>query len=529
MGRTPSTRSRARGAAVVWMIAAIALLAAAYFGYRALQLYRANVAPALAEASKVVGAVKRLLPSYELTRDPGEVATALESILGIAPPEGYVGALGFTFSVLGKSSQIVALLPKGVPPEQVFEGGRGEIRFNAGTHTIFLAARAAAVDREKMRDDVAGMVNDAQFEPLRPVLIEAGGRRVAAYTGFAENYGTRNKLVVVFLDDGQLLHAAGPADRFDEAALVGVLAAIVTSHPANKLLYEHPQVETTVASRNDPCGIPGLPAEFDVMGISVRRGSTPLDVAIDRSGRDVAREDVVVGITPKPVVLVLMGEDPIVWNVGQAHGATIAGILAVGMHRQAVTGVPKSTRVTTYSTADGPNACPHFRVERADDWAASRRVRQLFGRGFTTFLNHKPGPHFVVGEVAGVVTHAPDVTLASVALPDHVLPGGGHGIARLVRQQAIRPATEEDVEAWIKGAAQRKGSSAGDIRRQMNWRLGRDSTYVVLQDFDLPDGLAGADSRTFIIPAGASRPGGPQGHCTFLAMDAFQCYGVGCG
>jgi hypothetical protein len=510
------------------MIAAIVLLAAAYFGYRALELYRANVAPAVAEAAKVLGAVKRWLPSYELTRDPGEIATALESILGIAPPDGYVGALGFTFSALGNSAQIVALLPQGVPPEQVFEGGRGEIRFNAGSHTIFLAARSPADDREKMRDDVAAMVNDSQFEPLRPAMIEAGGRRIAAYTGFAENYGTRNKLVFVFLDDGQLLHAAGPADRFDEAALGRVLAAMVASHPANKLLYEHPHVETTLEARNDPCGIPGLPAEFDVVAISVRRGSTPLDVAIDRSGRDVAREDVAVGITPKPVVLVLMGEDPIVWNVGQAHGATIAGILAVGMHRQVVTGVPRSTRVTTYSTADGPNACPHFRVERANDRAGARRVRELFGRGFTTLLDRKPGPHFVVGEVAGVVTHAPDITLASVALPDHVLPGGRHGIARLVRQQAIRPATEEDVEAWIKGAAQRNGHSAGDVRRQMNWRLDRNSIYVVLKDFDLPDGLAGADSRTFIIPAGASRPGGPQGHCTFLAMDGFQCYGVGC-
>lgn len=518
-----------RGGAVVWVIVVIALLAAAIFGHRALELYNTKVAPAVAQVSKAVGFVKRHLPSYGLTRDPGEVATALQSILGIAPPAGYVGAFGFKFTILDRSSQLVALLPEGVPAEQVFEGGRGEIRFNAGSHTIFIAARSAATDREAMQAEVAGMVNDAQFEPLRPVFIEAGGRRVAAYTGFAENYGTRNKLVVVFLDDGQLLHAAGPADRFDEAALGRVLAAIVAAHPANKLLYEHPPVETTVGARNDPCGIPGLPAEFDVVAISARRGSVPLDVAIDQSGQDVAREDVVVGVTPKPVVLVLMGEDPIVWNVGQAQGATIAGILAVGLHRQAVIGVPTATRVTSYSTADGPNACPHFRAERADDRVAAKRVRELFGRGFSVLLTRKPGQHFVVGEVAGAVTYAPDVTLASVTLPDHVLPGGRQGIARLVREKAIRPATEEDVEAWIRGAAGRKGRSVEEVRRQINWRVHRDSTFVVLRDFDLPNGLFGANSRTFIIPVGASRPGGPQGHCTFLTLDGFQCYGVGCG
>ena len=65
-------------------------------------------------------------------------------------------------------------------------------------------------------------------------------------------------------------------------------------------------------------------------------------------------------------------------------------------------------------------------------------------------------------------------------------------------------------------------------RSKMAWRLDKDSVYVVLADFELPDGLAGANARTFILPPGASRPIGPQGHNTFLTMDGFQCYGVGC-
>jgi len=52
--------------------------------------------------------------------------------------------------------------------------------------------------------------------------------------------------------------------------------------------------------------------------------------------------------------------------------------------------------------------------------------------------------------------------------------------------------------------------------------------YVVLKPFDLPAGLAGAAAPTFILPVGALRPGGPQGHGTFLPMENFQCYGVGC-
>ena len=158
-----------------------------------------------------------------------------------------------------------------------------------------------------------------------------------------------------------------------------------------------------------------------------------------------------------------------------------------------------------------------------------RRIRELFGRGIGTFMNRKAGGRFLVGEVNGDVAYSPDVTLNKVALGDSVLPGGTRGIERLLKQQAIRPATDEEIAAWVKGAAQRLGQPVDQYRGRINWRLRKDDTYVVLKPFDLPAGLAGANARTFILPVGAQRPGGPQGHCTFLQMENFQCYGVGCG
>jgi hypothetical protein len=146
------------------------------------------------------------------------------------------------------------------------------------------------------------------------------GKRVAAYTGTVKNYGASNKAVFVFMDEGRVFHAVGPVVSFDDLALARALAALVAAHPANELLYEHPKIDAPAAPGADPCGIPGLAGDFDVVVVSVSRGSTPLDVALDKSGHDVAREDVVVAVTPKPVVLVLMGYDPIVWNVGSDAG-----------------------------------------------------------------------------------------------------------------------------------------------------------------------------------------------------------------
>ena len=524
---------RESGGVILWIVVAIALGAAAYYGYRGLLFYRQHVAPAVAEVSKVAGALAKYVPSYQLTRDPDQIARILDGALRIAPPDDYEGAFGFSFDWMGRNrSQLVALAPKGVPASDIFEGGKGEIRFRPGRHTIFIAVRSDDTDREDMRDGIVKMVNgDAQMEALQPVFIDAGGRRVAAYVGTAESYGERNRLVFVFLDDGRLLHAVGPAGAFNDGALTRVLAALVATHPANEFLYAHANEDAIARPANDPCGIAGLPDDFDVVMLSVMRGSKPLDIAIDQSGYEVAREEVVVGSTPKPVVLVLNGYDPIVWNVGQAPGARIAGVLAVGVYRQAVTGLPKTTRMTAYSSSDGPNACRYFRPESGEANAlkpVDRRIRELFGRKIGTFRNVKGGERFVVGDVSGDVVHSPNVTLAQVALPADVLPGGQRGIDRLVKEQALRVATDAEVAAWIAGASQRTGQPADDYRRRVPG-VRNDRVYVLARDVALPAALYGANSHTFIVPPGVPVPAPEaRGHNTFLLVDGFKCTGTGC-
>ena len=221
MSDAPIARPRQAGGAILTVVLAVVLLVAAYYGYRAYSFYRENVAPVVADVAQVatsVATVAANLNPYKLTKDPAEVAAQLQASFGIAPPEGYVGAFGLNVEMLGqKHMQLVALIPQGARPSDIFEGGRNEIRFNPGTSTIFLAAQFNRSDRDEMRDAIATMVaGDGQSEPLQEVYIEAGGRKVAAYRGAVQSYGTRKTVVFVFLDDGRLFHAAGPAGSFDE-------------------------------------------------------------------------------------------------------------------------------------------------------------------------------------------------------------------------------------------------------------------------------------------------------------------------
>ncbi len=531
-------RSRQTGGAVLKALVAFLLLGLAFGVYQANSFYQAKIAPVVESVSKVAavaaGVTKAAasLNPYKITREPAEIAQKLSDSFRIAVPTGYVGAFGMDVALLGqKQSQVLALIPSTARPSDIFEGGRNEIRFNPGRNTIFLAATFNRAERDEMRDAMSRLAgSDAQSEPLQSIYIDAGGRKVAALRGNTQSYGVTNTVVFTFLDDGRRFFAVGPRDSFDEAALRGALTSLVASHPANVLFYEHPKPEVDTPPSSDPCGIPRLKTDFEVHVVSVTRGSTPLDIAIDQSGSDVFQEDVVVGATSKPVVLLLMGQSPIVWKVGQASGARIAGVLAQGNLRQAVIGLPKSVLLTTYASADGPNACRSFGPQHAEavDLPLKNRVRELFGRGIAGFHSKKASGPFLIGDVNGETAYSMDRTIESVALPDNVLPGGQKGLDRLVKQHVIRLATEKELTDWLGGAARKTGKIPSNFRGTVRWEMIYDSVYVVLKDVELPDELYGANARTFIIPPGVHDPGGPKGHNTFLRMEDFQCYGVGC-
>jgi len=523
---------RARGGvklSLLLVVLAIGGTVAFVYAYR---FYERNVAPVVSQVASVAKALNIFDP-YEFTKDPAIVRQWLFDSLRIEPPQGYHPGFGLRARVLGKElMQMTAVIPEGVPLSDVFEGGRNEIRFRPGRHTLFLAIRFGGAAPDEIQAMIAGIAGESSTSgAMSREFVEAGGRKVAVLRGTGDAHGERVAIAYVFLDDSRMLFAMGPQEGVDAAAFRNVLAAIVATHPANRLLYNHTTPEAAQAPREDPCGIAGLPADFDVVAIGVGRGSLPLDVAIDKSGRDVAQEDVVVGDTPKPVVLVLMGEDPIVWRVGRTESARIAGVLATGASRQAVIGLPASVPVTRYSREDGPNACPHFaaRDKASGEFTrADRRVKELFGRRISTFQNKKGSEHFAVGNVQGTVAFAENVKLKDVALGPDVMPGGLKGVAWLVERKRIRLATERERSAWLAGAAAAAGVPQAEFARRRHWHAFSDSVYVVLEPFELPPGLAGAHSRTFLLPPGAPMPTGDPGHCTFLHMDGFVCSGTSC-
>jgi hypothetical protein len=156
-----------------------------------------------------------------------------------------------------------------------------------------------------MRDAIAAMTGgDTKAGRLEPVTIEAGGKRVAAYRGVVESYGARNRIVMVFLDDGRLFHATG---RRTPSTSVRSSGRWRRSSPRIRPTTSSTSTRRPTRSRRRATIPAAFAASPATSAVHDQRGggSTPLDVALDQSGRDATREEVVVGATPKPIVLVL--------------------------------------------------------------------------------------------------------------------------------------------------------------------------------------------------------------------------------
>ncbi|WP_128139495.1 hypothetical protein [Janthinobacterium lividum] len=157
-------------------------------------------------------------------------------------------------------------------------------------------------------------------------------------------------------------------------------------------------------------------------------------------------------------------------------------------------------------------------------------ARRVFGRAVDKVYLSRKGK-VVIGESFDDQTElltSADVTPDSFRDQKAVLAGPA-GLADAVRKGILRVATAADVRAW--DAATRKAASAdtppvagGNLLATREIHNG----YVVLKGFELPAGLYGAHSATFIVPKGVPVPTGKLGHSRMLDYNSMQCTGALC-
>lgn len=275
-----------------------------------------------------------------------------------------------------------------------------------------------------------------------------------------------------------------------------------------------------------------LVENFSIKAVGTYNGQTPVaDIELDNSGHEVAQAEVVVNCPDQPVVLVLTAYDPTVWRVGRTEKTEIVGIMISGYHGQALIGAEKLIPLEI-STSDRKGKFGYFYAYEAGQKLLNmnKKLKKHFGREIDRFEGSQQivDGTFYVGKQPDAeekILYFNEYSVEDYNLRKKVEDpakkdrpiAGQAALDALVAENKLRPATSVDINAWVTKASAKfkRFNPALRVRTPMGTRR----TYVVLEKLELPDGLHGAHSRSFIIPDEVPFPGGPKCHNSFYWMD----------
>jgi hypothetical protein len=273
------------------------------------------------------------------------------------------------------------------------------------------------------------------------------------------------------------------------------------------------------------CTLPQPGPNVAVHAISVLRGGkeTPVQSHYTETGQI----DVFVTDQSAPVLLLLAAHDAVIWTVRVDPKARLAGIVASGYDDQVIVGPSNSVPAT--SLVFGTRQCyatlsQYFLniMSRADQEDLDSLSRLAFKRPLTSFQSERTGEAFWIGPQAkrpkSYLDQLPVIVPADFVDDHRPILFGRPALERLVKENVIRPARQEDLDAWRAVGAQKSGP------RNDQASLDLTRTYVINRFFQLPLGLSGDASTAFILPAGVSPPKGFVGENLVLTFHPYGCH-----
>jgi enamine deaminase RidA (YjgF/YER057c/UK114 family) len=194
-----------------------------------------DVGEVAAVAVDVAKAVKELNP-VSIERSQKDAEVRWKEGLGVVVPQGYRGALVATFALPGDAAiELTSVIPKRANVALVFVPKKAALKLSPGKHTVFVGAHLPGGDPRLLRLAMSALSDDGDA-PFTLGSMTVKTKKIAFYEQVLE----RDRALFFFLEGGHVLHAVGPKKGFDDAAVKGVVAALVSAHPKDRFLASLP-------------------------------------------------------------------------------------------------------------------------------------------------------------------------------------------------------------------------------------------------------------------------------------------------
>ena len=249
-------------------------------------------------------------------------------------------------------------------------------------------------------------------------------------------------------------------------------------------------------------------------------GGKNIKYQIDKSGHSSTIFDVTVNSPDKPVGLILGSYGPSVWHIHRTKGTKIEGVVAYGLLRQVVAGLPKDTPILDGSNGrkcDKYNDFGLYFDKPRDDFFQKRinqKSQQLFDRNISKIYRAKRG-NLALGKPIRTNTklYSSIETSPESFADQSELPAGQAGLKVLIKKGKIRKLTKADKERWAQKKlayykAQVKVSggklSSMSLKGKYNAFLPKYimDGFMILDKITIPKG----SRATFFVPEGIAYP-----------------------
>lgn len=289
-----------------------------------------------------------------------------------------------------------------------------------------------------------------------------------------------------------------------------------------------------------------LPSNMVVVAAGAYSGR-PLNYQIDQSGHQATQFDVGVN-SKKPVALILGAYEPSVWNIRWTKNTAIKAIYVTGYHRQVVAGVPPDLPIIN-SSFKNKSVCGYNYVgsdENSLSWI-NPKAMSVFGTKVQRVYPSVQG-HVFINEPTGASEDSANYSFVTYeqnkpeSYFDKNAPlAGKAGLDDAVSKGIIRPLTPSDmalVRAHYEIIAKKSygNSSVPPIAGRTNTETVAANVphifngYAVLKPFNIPAGLYGGNSASFVVMPGVTYPNGNPGHGIIINLNDYKnvCEGVLC-
>lgn len=278
-----------------------------------------------------------------------------------------------------------------------------------------------------------------------------------------------------------------------------------------------------------------LPSDMVVVATGAYSGKV-LNYQIDQSGHQATQFDIDIH-SDKPIALIFGAYEPSVWNLRWTANTAIKAVYVTGYHRQVVAGIPPGVPVINSSFANRSSCGYNYIGADANSlsWVNPKsmnvfgsKVQRVYpGTGGNVFINESNGDSVVKSNYS-FITYEQNKPESYF---DKTAPlAGNAGLQDAVEKGIIRPITPADI-SLVRAHYERiaKQSFYGNSVPPIAGKTTNETVavnmpnlfngYAVFKPFNIPAGLYGAHSASFVVMPGVEYPKGEPGHSIIIDLN----------